>query len=191
MSTTTDHQSPTGEPPPAPADHRSTVRRRWSWIVGGLLAAATFGVWIYAIFLYDPGLLTDELADKSFPRAAEKVCAASVAKVDALPRAEETKDPVQRADVVDTADAVLGEMVAHLQRIAPASPPAAKEAVNEWLHDWGTHLRDRAAYARELRVDRDARFKETTKGTRQISLAIDGFAEVNRMNSCVTTGDVG
>jgi len=166
-------------------------RRRWALIAAAVFAIASFGVWIWALFIYDPGLLIDELGDKTFPRAAEKVCAPAVAKVDALPRAEVTTDPIRRAAVIDEADVILEDMLARLRPIAPTSPAAAKEAVREWLGDWETHMRDRAAFAAELRRDPNARYKETTKGTRQISLAIDSFAQVNSMPSCATSGDVG
>ncbi|MEI2700204.1 MAG: hypothetical protein V9E94_18420 [Microthrixaceae bacterium] len=44
----------------------------------------------------------------------------------------------------------------------------------------------------ELRIDDDARFLETVKGsdTKGISRAINSFAQVNRMESCMTPGDV-
>jgi hypothetical protein len=161
-------------------------------MVAGLsFAAAAFGLWIYALFVYDPGLLVDELADRSFPRAAERVCASTVAELETLPRAETAANPSERADTIDTADALLLAMVADLRPLAPTGPREAAEAVNEWLDDWETHIQDRQDFADRLRKDSGARFTETVKGSRQVSRAIDGYAQVNRMRSCETPGDVG
>lgn len=170
-----------------PRDRKRTI----SWILAGLFTVATFSVWLYAIFIYDPGLLVDELADRTFPKAAESVCAATLAELDQLPRAEETDDPVQRADVIDEANAMLTQMVDRLHFLAPDHPREASEAINEWLGDWKVHIHSRQEYADKLRTDPNAEFIETTKGSKQLSRAIDGYAQVNRMNSCQTPGDVG
>ncbi len=77
-----------GQPP-------STTRK----LIWGLVATLTvlvFGWWIYTLFFYDPGLLIDELEDRTFPTAAEPVCAEAVATINSLPRAEATDDPVER-----------------------------------------------------------------------------------------------
>ena len=47
-----------------------------------LAVAVLLGSWIYVLFFYDPGLLIDELADRTFPTAAEQVCAAAKAEFD-------------------------------------------------------------------------------------------------------------
>jgi hypothetical protein len=167
------------------------VRRRAAWIAGLGFAAVTFALWIYALFVYDPGLLVDELADREFPRAAEQVCADAMVRLDALPRAETARGPLDRADTIDEANAVLRDMVGGLRPLAPGAPADAAEAVDEWLDDWSTHVEDRQDFADRLREDPDARFTETVKGAKQVSRAIDGFAQVNRMRSCETPGDVG
>lgn len=163
-------------------------------------AVATFAFWIWLLFVYDAGLLVDELADRTFPTEAEQVCSEAEARIDLLPPAQTADDPLERAEVVETANETLSVMVAQLGPLAPAEPadgPDAGqewldyEAVQEWLGDWATHLQDRADYATALREDPDARFTETTKGSKQVSRAIDSYAEVNRMPSCSTPGDVG
>jgi len=53
------------------------------------------------------------------------------------------------------------------------------------------HVDDRAVYAKDLQSGQDARFLESTKGARQLSRAIDAFAQVNKMPSCETPEDVG
>ena len=64
--------------------------------------------------------------------------------------------------------------------------------IADWVDDWGTYLDDRVDYAERLRTDDDARFLETAKGsdTKGITRAINSFAQVNKMMSCVTPGDV-
>ncbi len=147
-------------------------------------------MWLWILFLYHPSLLIDELPDPTFPNAAEKICAMADDEIGHLPPAEATKDPVERADVIDTANQTLTRMVAELAPLAPTQPPESAEAVNEWLGDWKTHLADRQRYADELRKDPEARFTETTKGSKQVSRAIDSFADVNSMPHCGTPGDV-
>jgi predicted Zn-dependent peptidase len=68
--------------------------------------------------------------------------------------------------------------------------PEAKGA-REWVGDWDQHVKDREVYAKELQAGEDARFLESTKGARQLSRAIDAFAQVNKMPSCETPQDVG
>jgi hypothetical protein len=165
-------------------------RRRVLWVLAGVFAAATFAFWAWALFLYDPGLLIDELGDRTFPTQAEEVCATTMVQLDALPRAEETTDAIERADVIDTANGYLTAMVADLRPLAPTSPSGEAEAVAEWLDDWEVHIEDRREYAKALRSDPAAPFVEETKGAKQLSRAIDGYAQVNRMRSCETPGDV-
>ena len=63
---------------------------------------------------------------------------------------------------------------------------------DEWLDDWTTYIGNRQRYVENLRVDDEARFLETTKGsdTKGITRAINSFAQVNRMDSCETPADL-
>jgi hypothetical protein len=172
-------------------DERSPRRRRIAVTLGLVFAVATFGLWIYAIFFYDPGLMIDELADRTFPNAAEQVCAAAAAQLDELPAANLSPTPADRAVVVHGADAILASMVDDLETIVPTADTRVDKGIAEWVSDWRDHVADREAYATKLETDPDARFEERTKGTKQLSKAIDSFAAVNRMQSCETPGDVG
>ncbi len=169
----------------------SRPRRRAVFVLVALFTIGSFAMWIWILFLYDPGLLIDELEDKTFPTEAEVVCAAAVEQVDALPTAQTAATATERADVVDEANAILAAMVAELRPLAPGEPREASEAVTEWRDDWEVHIGDREGYAARLRDDPEARFTETTKAEKQLSRAIDSFAAVNRMTSCETPGDVG
>jgi hypothetical protein len=180
------------EPPPGfRPDDRSPARRRAWLVAGALLAVAAFGVWLYALFFYDPGLMIDELADRTFPTQAEKVCSAAMDRLDQLPPSNTAKDAAQRADTVAQANAILSGMVDDLRPLVPQGKGRITKGVEEWVSDWGTFIRDRETYVDELRRDPDTRFAESTKANRQISLAIDAFAQVNRMDDCATPGDVG
>ncbi len=165
-------------------------RRRIGLIAAGVFAVVVAATWIWMLFIYDPGRLIDELPDKAFPTEAEQICADAVAEISELPPAQTTDDPIERADVIDDANTILSRMLGQLAPLVPSEPPESNEAVSEWLDDWATHIGDRQAYADALRTDPDARFTETPKGTKQISRAIVGYAEVNDMPSCAPPGDV-
>lgn len=180
---------PTPGPVPEPPAH--PVRRRVALAAAGLFTLATFGLWLYAFFIYDPGRKVDELADRSFPEAAERICARYEALVDRLPPAPQARSPRERAGVLDEANSILRAMVDELRTVVPTGQGTITDGINAWLDDWETHIADRQSYADALRRDPDARFLETIKANRQLSRAIDGFAEVNRMQSCTTPGDVG
>lgn len=196
-----DPKRPDGEPEaehPRTGDDRP-ARRRLAFGAAGVFTVAMTAMWLWMLFIYDPGLLIDELPDRTFATEAEQICAAANDKIFDLPPAEAADDPIERADVIDTANATLSTMLAELAPLAPAKPPKADEAseewlaaeaVEEWLDDWATHLGDRQSYADDLRTDPTARFTETPKGSKQVSRAIDSFAQVNRMPSCETPGDV-
>ncbi|MFM7068953.1 MAG: hypothetical protein ACKOYM_05765, partial [Actinomycetes bacterium] len=147
--------------------------------------------WVYVLFVYQPERQIDELSDRRFPIAAQRICAAAMVTVDALPAASTARTPEERGVVVAAADDTLRRMVNDLRGVAPAGRSDEARGTREWIDDWGQHVKDRAAYANSLRRGEDARFLESTKGTRQLSRAIDAFAQVNRMPACSTPNDVG
>ena len=188
MSPATDQRpGDTDQERPAPRSRTQVV----SLIAAGTFSALVIGMWIYAFFVYDPGLKVDELADRTFPTAAEQICAASRSELDALPPANVSRTATERADVVDRANDRLRRMIDELRAVVPPGQGQVTSGINEWLDDWSTYVDDRQAYADGLRADPMTRFTETVKANRQVSRAVDGFAEVNRMESCSTPGDVG
>lgn len=155
--------------------------------VGALVAG-----WIYVLFIYNPGLLIDELEDRTFPDAAEQVCAGAQAQLAQLPPASAARSAAERADAVERSNVVLTRMVGDLRDIAPTDDSQASTGINNWLDDWQVYIGNRREYVDNLRVDDEARFLEDSKGapTKGITRAIDGFAQVNRMTSCETPGDL-
>ncbi|MBS1838690.1 MAG: hypothetical protein JST64_13440, partial [Actinobacteria bacterium] len=143
-------------PPPdgteADAPRRGPLRRL---LVGlGLgVAALSIGLWIYALFFYDPGLMIDQLADRTFPKHAEQVCATARTRIDELPPAEETREPAQRADTIDQANRDLRDMTAALSPIVPSGQGRISKGIHEWIADWNTYIQDRQEYADALRKD--------------------------------------
>jgi len=166
------------------------------------------GSWVYVLFFYDPGLLIDELPDRTFPDAAEEVCARAVSEFSALPLANESDSADDRAETLATSNLIFARMVDELhplvadaqtlyledteKRFTKEESQGYAKGIGDWVDDWGTYLEDREEYVERLRVDDDARFLETAKGsdTKGITRAINSFAQVNAMMSCVTPGDV-
>lgn len=174
-------------------------RRRVAMILTLIAVLALVVSWVYVLFIYDPGLLIDELPDRTFPEAAEEVCARAVADYSQLPLANESDSADDRAETLAASNVIFARMLDELRPLvsdaqALYTGDQARYAVgiNEWAGDWSTYLVDRQEYVERLRVDDDARFLETAKGsdTKGITRAINSFAQVNSMTSCVTPGDV-
>jgi hypothetical protein len=150
----------------------------WAAILGWTLASGDEA--------YDP---PDRLADRAFPVGAEPVCAATVAAIEDLGLPTEVATPLERAEMVDEENRLLRTMVDDL---AALDRPEGEEGewVSSWLADWRVHIDDRQAWADDLRAGDDHLFVETARAGDQVSNIVDNFAEVNDMESCVTTGDV-
>jgi hypothetical protein len=151
------------------------------------------GMWLWVFAFHLGGTWRDQqpgqLDDPTFAVAAEPVCAAMVADLALLPQAWETDSPASRADALDESVVILNEMVATLRTLPVGTE---QQAVDEWTADWQTYVNDRADYARRLRDDAEARFyvTQSDRDRRQITLAIDKFAQTNAMPSCETPADL-
>lgn len=178
----------TPEPDPEPI----TSRRRIGYFFTLTAVLLLMGGWFYLIFVYDPGLMIDELADQTFPTQAEKICSAALSQTEKLPVANLASTPTERAANVEKSNIIFREMIESLRPISPQQPQQIADGVREWLNDWDTYIGNREEYALNLRKDPEARFLETTKGssTKGITRAINGFAKVNRMESCTTPADL-
>ena len=86
-------------------------------------------------------------------------------------------------------DEDLGAMLDSLRAIVPTAE-RDQGMLNEWIGDWQTYLDNRIDYVNRLRDDKDARIYVAEKDGRQITVAVDRFAEVNDMPACRTPKDV-
>lgn len=170
----------------APSGRGRTGRVLVTLIIIGLVT-----MWSYVVYLaFGPGRADspDKLDDTAVVEAAERRCADALASIDARPVASEFAGrPEARAAELDASNADLAAMLADLRELVPEGEDG--RLVGLWLDDWEVFLRDREDYADRLREDDGARLLITEKDGRHITLAIDDFAKVNHMASCVTPGD--
>jgi hypothetical protein len=131
----------------------------------------------------------DKLDDAAYAVSAQRICDTTMAQLDQLPQAFESPSASDRADVVTQTDTYLGAMLDSLRAIVP-TVERDQGMLNEWIGDWQTYLDNRIDYVTRLRVDNNARIYVAEKDTRQITVAIDRFAEVNQMPACRTPKDV-
>jgi len=164
------------------------VVRRVGTILAVTAAAAMVLMWGYLFLVADPGI-PDELEDPAYGAAAEPVCAEVRAGIDELTPAIEVESPEERGAVVAEANAALEDLVVELEALAPTTGEDA-ELVDAWLADWATYLADRQAYAEDLLAGEDAELLVTARGTDQITVTLDHFAQVNDMPSCQVPLDV-
>jgi hypothetical protein len=168
-----------------------SVGRRLGRTLALLVVVGLAALWVYALWGPVQRTAQGELDSGAFPAAAEPICAATMLRIDDLPRAFETRENVARAQAVDAANDELAEMLEQLDAIAPPARDGEDgRMISEWLDDWRTYLADRADYAQRLAEDPDARMLVTEKDSRQISEPIDYFSRVNDMPNCGTAGDV-
>jgi hypothetical protein len=156
-----------------------------------VLVGALALMWIYALFVANPANTVDKLNEPSFPRAAQPVCANTLDEFRRLDLVNKVAaSPVERAALVDKADAQLVVMLQRLRTLVPA-PGQDATAVTKWLDDWDQWLRDRATWSEKLHRNEDAPFLEKQRDTRQPnSKALDDFARTNEMRACTTPAGV-
>jgi hypothetical protein len=154
------------------------------------LAIALFWLWIFsgAPAKENP----DRLQDQAYVDGLEARCQQLRADLAELPAPTETPDPVDRAAVIDDANAIVDGFLDDLEAGAPTEGDAAK-SVEGWLADWRTYLADREAYAERLRTEGgDARLELSASPLqRGVDETILTFARVNGIPDCATPGDVG
>lgn len=131
----------------------------------------------------------DKLDDTAFASTAERTCSTTKASLDQLPQAFQSQSAADRADVVTQSNEELDAMLATLRE---AVPPAERDQrmLTEWIGDWQVYLDNRIDYVDRLREGPDARLYVAEKDSRQITVAIDRFAEVNDMPACRTPKDI-
>ena len=164
----------------------SFLHARTARIAVGTVLGVLAVMWLYVLFIAKPAT-PDRLDDRSFPTAAEPICAATLGSLeDAGLVDQRASSPQDRADLADRADAQLADMVAQLRAKVPATGEA-RDAVSKWLDDWDQWLRDRASWTAKLRAGEDAQFFEKQRASGEPnSQALNAFAVTNDMKSCST-----
>lgn len=156
----------------------------------GLVVVASFALWAYAFSGLARRDAPDTLDDPTFAAAAEPICAAAIADIDALPAAMTFEnDPLGRADNLDLATDRLEEMVRSLEPLV-AGTDRDRQIIESWLADWSTYLGDRRGFAEAIRVDPDEPFQLTGREGKAITAPMNRMATVNEMPSCAPPGDV-
>jgi hypothetical protein len=175
--------------PTRPAEPSRTTRRITpSRVAIVLILLGIAGLWGYAL-TRQPKPPPDKLDDAAFAVRAEELCTATANQRDALPQAFQTDDPIERAQVVEESNEELAVLLGDLEALVPAAE-RDQRMLSEWLGDWQTYLGNRRAYAERLRGEGDTRIYVAEKDGRQITVAIDRFAEVNGMGACRTPKDI-
>lgn len=147
--------------------------------------------WVWAFSPLAPVGHPDRLDDDAFAEAAEPICAAAVAEVTAtVPLAIEASDVFVRAEHIETATDIFAEMHAELVAMAPPAGTHDGDLIRRWLDDWGIFLGDRYAQAERNRNGVDESFVVTAVDGHQVTSAIDIFADINEMESCISPSDV-
>ena len=154
-----------------------------------VLVLGLIAMWVFALWF--PHDVPGRLADPAFPNAAQPICQATMDRINALPKSIETPEASARADVVDRGTVEIERMVTELRSVLPAAQPE-RDIASRWIDDYATYASDRRDYTRQLRTDPTTRFAVTQsdRDNKQITYAIDHFAQVNPMPACVTPGDV-
>lgn len=161
-------------------------------IVIGFLAIAGFWVWAFSPFPTrgHPDTL-DTLDGKAFTANAEARCAATMERLDALPRDLDIDNPQQLAEQVASGTDLLIPLVPDLRNLARnVTDPDEARKVNLWLDDWNVYIADRNSLVAKLRQGERAEFVYTARDGVQIARIIDRFAQVNDMLSCETPKDI-
>lgn len=175
-------------PTNAPDDETPTGFWTWRRALGATVFALFAAMWVYVFAFSGDYQPAGWLTDRTFPTAAEEICSESMTELDALPPAHQAKDAATRAATIDRANAILRDMQGRLRAIVPVSSDT--KFIEEWIDDYSVFVADRVEYARKLRTDPGADFLVTKKYGAQISRSLDNYANVNKMPSCVTPGDV-
>lgn len=154
----------------------------------GAIALASFTPWIYRWSGQADRPFPDTLNEATFAVSAEPVCASGVAD---LPNALSADNGQERAEQIRQGTAQLQAMVDELSDLV-AGTERDQRITRAWLADWQTYINDRLGYADRIAADENAIFYVTQlDGQERLEKRISRFATTNRMNSCVTPGDIG
>lgn len=175
-----------------PTNDAPAPRRRFSLgkVAATALIVAMAAFWVWGFSPLAPSTKADALADKTYVTRANDICRASNATLTALPRAMAAKTPVERANGLDKANAVVSEMVDQLRAAAAGAQGRDRVLLDHWLTDWDAYVSSRRTYANALRTDASAEFMVPGRPGGQITETMDGFSRINRLMDCLVPLDV-
>lgn len=162
---------------------------RLGWGLAVTVCLLFVAMWVYILPREGSVKPAAWLTDRRFPAAAEPVCARATESLEQLPNARESVTAADRATVVAKATAILRQMTADLRPLVPNGGGRSK-FISQWIDDWSIYLADRDDYATALSRNASTEFLVTVKYGTQLSKSLDNFADVNKMESCATPGDV-
>ena len=186
-----------------PIDHPEPARAGIPWgriaVVTIIVSLLVMWLWIY---LYAPRDNPDRFSSSAYAEAAEPICAAAQARIDALPPGRFADTPQDRAVGVREGTEITEQLVADLKDLRTlVTDPDDLRILDAWFEDWEEgYLVDRWAHVERLEMatldtdDRDLAFiiQERIEGgfyTRRI----DGLATSTtcRRASCPAISESG
>ncbi len=176
-------------------------RSPW-FVVGGVIAALTFGVWIFGWIAQannkqidlrtgeERTAAPDLFDDSTLSLGAEMICSAALSQVNSLTAASIVTSPEERADNVVQATIWYSDMLSELEGLTPAT---TRDHIifSGWLADWQTHIDDRQFFAQQLADGNDAQFVMSDRAGERLDRIINRIANTNEMYSCAFPVDVG
>lgn len=133
----------------------------------------------------------DRLRDLAYVETLRDLCEEMNDALAELPNAADLDTQVERADVLDDANVLVGSFVDDLETGAPKAGDASI-SVNGWIEDWKKYLANREVYAQRLRTEPNAQLLlDRSEIGDSVDKTIQIFTQVNEIPECDTPGDVG
>lgn len=163
-----------------------------------VVVMAMIAMWLW-IYFFAPRDNPDRLQSRSFATTAEAICAPIQAEINALPTGRDVDTVAQRRAQIIAGTKLTETMLMYLKEASTQHVEEQSDwlRVNAWFEDWDAYLDDRWRHIDKLELlgeeatGSDLQFilRERAEGgvyTRRI----DGFANVNDMESCHTPLDL-
>ena len=154
-----------------------------------IFGAIAFWIFAFSPWARDIFQAPDQIADEAFVARIESTCAASVARLDALPSPRSADGPIERADIVEDSNVILTQLTDELA-VLDGGTTDDQRLISLWLQDWEVLITDRENHVDRLRTEGDVRFLNTIVDDIFVAERMNGFARVNDILSCAPPGDL-
>lgn len=174
------------------------LQLRPTTVLKALVVIAIVAMWLW-IYLYAPRDNPDRLQNRSFPTAAEAICAPIQTAINALPTGRDVDTVAQRLEQIVAGTELTETMLKELKEASSQHVSNQDEwrRVNAWFADWDAYLKDRRRHVDNLEplgeeaTGKDLWFTLDDRAEGGVyTERIDGFANVNDMESCHTPLDL-